>query len=198
MLPARVLKSVQAIASNSRVYLYDLDIHGQLFLSSAKHRTLATCYRDPRFLATFYARLRRNESRSEEAKALRSKGYQFVSLCEGEENYLRTDKNGSPLVFQALEGHDLLHAGVQPFPFDPSSLRLDPATGYLFHPSPIPRRSKTGESPYGPYSLLRSSLVLEHFSDSLELDENGGSYAFAGKRYSIGRLREDDVWRRSG
>ena len=78
-------------------------------------------------------------------------------------------------------------------PFSPSSLRVSPRTGYLFHPSPIPRRSTS--SPYGPYSLLRSALVLDHFADSLELDEKaGGSYEYDGKRYAIGTLKDEDVW----
>ncbi|GAA5887641.1 hypothetical protein JCM6882_001479 [Rhodosporidiobolus microsporus] len=193
MLPTKLLRVAKSAAQQARVYLYDLDIHGQLFLSSAKHRTLATCYRDPRFLAVFYARLRRNDGLSEEAARLRAQGYEFLSLCEGEENFLRPHKEGSALVFQALEGSDLAYGGAQTLPFEPSSLRLDPSTGYLFHPSPVPRRSKTGISPYGPYSLLRSSLVLERFSDSLELDEDGGSYDFEGKRHSIGRLAAGDV-----
>ncbi|GAA6001901.1 hypothetical protein JCM10207_002370 [Rhodosporidiobolus poonsookiae] len=191
MWPTRALHTLK------RVYLYDLDVHGQLFLSSAKLRTLATAYRDPRFLATFYARLRRNEGTGDEAKELRKEGYEWISLCEGEENFLRPAEDGSALVYQDLQGQELVYAGGLTSPFDPSSLRVDPSTGYLFHPSPIPRRARDGKSPYGPYSLLRSSLVLERFSHSLDLDEKGGgSFEFDGRRYEIGTLRSGDVWKR--
>ncbi|BGP12709.1 hypothetical protein JCM10213_008847 [Rhodosporidiobolus nylandii] len=193
MLHSRVLLG----ASSARTYLYDLDIHGQLFLYAAKPRTLATCFRDARFLDTFYSRLRRNESDTDAARELRGRGYEWVSMCMGEENFLCPDEDGSAVVYQGLEGGSLTYAGSLSTPFDPFSLRLDPSSGYLFHPSPLPRRAKTGLSPYGPYSLLRSSLVLERFSDGLELDEDkGGSFEYEGRRYPIALLRDGDVWRR--
>lgn len=41
-------------------------------------------------------------------------------------------------------------------------------------------------SPYGPYSLLRSSLVLEQFASTLEWTEGGeGSYEWEGRRWGI-------------
>lgn len=88
-----------------RSYFYDVDVHGQLFLSTAKHRNVATAYRDPRFLDTFFARLRRNATlETEEAKDARAGGFEFVSECMGEINYVRPDRDGTALVFQALEG----------------------------------------------------------------------------------------------
>ncbi|GAA5896596.1 hypothetical protein JCM5296_004185 [Sporobolomyces johnsonii] len=198
MLWSRVLLRPASSATKSlRTYLYDVDHHGQLFLSSTKHRTIATCYRDPTFLRTFYARLKRNDEGNEEATQLRKKGYEFVSLCMGEMNYLRPDREASALVFQDLQGLELVYAGDLTVPFDPTSLRVDSLTGYLFHPSPTPGRARDKVSPYGPYSLLRSSLVMERFSHSLELDdERGGSFEYEGKRYDIGVLKEGDVYRR--
>ncbi|GAA6032816.1 hypothetical protein JCM8097_000810 [Rhodosporidiobolus ruineniae] len=200
MLPSRVL-----LRAVPRTYLYDLDVHGQLFLSSTLHRTLANAFRGP-FLDFFFTRLRRNDAQDDEATRWRAKGYEFLSVCQGERNFLRPDKEGCGLVFQAIEGNDLRYADTLSTAFDPSSLRVDPSSGYLFHPSPLSRRSRSrstkaeepAASPYGPYSLLRSSLVLERFSDSLELDdEKGGSFEWAGMRYKIGLLREGDVWRRA-
>ncbi|BGP52900.1 hypothetical protein JCM8202v2_000457 [Rhodotorula sphaerocarpa] len=179
-----------------RSYFYDVDVHGQLFLSTAKHRNVATAYRDPRFLDTFFARLRRNATlETEEAKDARAGGFEFVSECMGEINYVRPDRDGTALVFQALEGQDLRYGGTLTRPFDPASLRVDASTGYLFHPSPVGRRTK--RSRVGPFSLLRSSLVLENFADSLELDDHGGgSLEFDGQRHRIEPLQPGDIWRR--
>lgn len=183
---------------SSRSYFYDVDIHGQLFLSDAKHRNVATAYRDVRFLDTFFTRIRRNEDLAqEEAREARLKGYEFVSECMGEINYVRPDPEGTALVFQALDGTDLRYAGSLSLPFDPAALRVDISTGYLFHPSPVSRRSK--RSQIGPYSLLRSSLVLDHFGPSLELDSGtggGGSFEWSGERWRIEPLQEGDLWRR--
>ncbi|GAA5846552.1 hypothetical protein JCM5353_005351 [Sporobolomyces roseus] len=179
--------------ATSRIYHYDLSIHGALFLSSTplSRRASITAYRDPNFLRIFYARLRRNEENEE----LRKEGFEWVSHCAGEANFLRPAKDGTAIVFDDLVGGDLTYgAGSLSTQFSPSSLRASLHTGYLFHPSPIPRRS-TATSPYGPYSLLRSALVLDHFAGSLELDEkSGGTYEYEGERYEIGTLKDDDVW----
>lgn len=92
---------------------------------------------------------------------------------------------------------DLRYAGSLTYPFDPAALRVDSTTGYLYHPSPLSRRTK--RSHFGPYSLLRSSLVLEHLSESLELEADpaaGGSYEFEGERYRLTSLQSGDIWRR--
>ncbi|GAA5914225.1 hypothetical protein JCM8208_001525 [Rhodotorula glutinis] len=182
-----------------RTYLYDIDWNGQLYLSDSKHRNVATAFRDPRFLDVFFARLRRNDDDDQaEARQLRADGYEFVSPCQGEMNYLRPDREGSGLVFQALEDGELRYAGSLSLPFDPQALRVDAVSGYLFHPSPTSsRRRRHAPSRYGPYSLLRSSLVIERFAKSLELDEEGGgTFEYEGKRHRIEPLREGDVWRR--
>lgn len=213
---------IQTSSTPPRIYLYTLSIHGDLYLSSSPHQTVATAYRDPRFLTTFFTRLRRNESEDDEARELRSRGYEFVSVCMGEENYLRPDKDGSGMVYQSLQDGrkftselftlpsplplvlsrtdsfrtaELHYGGTLIHPFSPSSLLLHPQTGYLFHPSPVSRRSKT--SHYGPHSLLRSSLVLERFAETLEMEESGGgSYEYEGRRWEFGVLKEGDVWQR--
>ncbi|BGP36692.1 hypothetical protein JCM10450v2_000582 [Rhodotorula kratochvilovae] len=189
--------SQRHLHSPPRTYLYDLDLHGQLFLSDSKHRNVATAFHDPRFLDVFFTRLRRNDrDEGDEAQALRGDGYEFVSPCEGEMNYLRPDSDGSGVVFQALEDGELRYAGTLTQAFDPAAVRVDPSTGYLFHPSPTSRRSKAAPSRYGPYSLLRSSLVIQHFAKSLEVDEHGGgSFAYGGRRHAIAPLEEGGVWR---
>ncbi|GAA5980643.1 hypothetical protein JCM10908_001719 [Rhodotorula pacifica] len=199
--PRRPFSTTRRSAQSARSYYYDVDIHGQLFLSEAKHRNVATAYRDPRFLDTFFTRMRRNDQdqHGAEAREARERGYEFVSECMGEVNFVRPEQEGTVLVFQALDGTDLRYAGSLSMPFDPASLRVDPSTGYLFHPSPVTQRTKRSHT--SPYSLIRSSLVLEHLASSLELDSGserggGGTYEFAGKRFRIEPLQEGDVWRR--
>ncbi|GAA5922428.1 uncharacterized protein JCM15063_003300 [Sporobolomyces koalae] len=186
-----------AIRSAQRTYLYDLSIHGALFLSSTpeSRRATITSYRDPNFLRTFYTRLRRNE----EDRELRNAGYEWVSHCQGEANFLRPARDGTAIVFDDLHSRELTYgAGSLSTEFCPDRLRVSPKTGYLFHPSPVPRRAST--SPYGPYSLLRSALGLEHFAESLEIDTHEGQiegkYRFQGREYSIKPLEEGDVWSR--
>lgn len=101
------LTATTASPASPRSYFYDVDIHGQLFLSDAKHRNVATAYRDVRFLDLFFTRIRRNTAGAEEARHARSRGYEFVSECMGEVNYVRSDKHGTPLVFQTLDGSGL-------------------------------------------------------------------------------------------
>jgi hypothetical protein len=83
-------------------------------------------------------------------------------------------------------------------PFDPAALRVD-GRGYLYHPSPSPptRRNQAKSSPYGPYSLLRSSLVLTKLTDDLDLDLDNSSarYRWRGTTYDIGPLEEHEVVR---
>ena len=106
--PRRHFAAPPRSSPSSRSYFYDVDIHGQLFLSDAKHRNVATAYRDVRFLDTFFTRIRRNEylatEEAREAREARLKGYEFVSECMGEINYVRPDPEGTALVFQALDG----------------------------------------------------------------------------------------------
>ncbi|KAM0755442.1 hypothetical protein T439DRAFT_320134 [Meredithblackwellia eburnea MCA 4105] len=193
-----------------RSYKYIVDIHGYLYLSSTKIRNFTSAYKDTQFLDFFYKRLRPNtptsESNStgvsnEEAERFRGEGYTYVSPCGKEINYIKPED--TPLVFLKLTDRGLTYGGTLVEPFQPSKLLVDPNTGYLYHPSPPPRSSRStstgtrshSESPYGPYSLLRSALVLEHFSKSLEWNETGASFEWDGRRWEIGTLRETDVLR---
>ncbi|GAA5842994.1 hypothetical protein JCM3766R1_001655 [Sporobolomyces carnicolor] len=188
------MRSSRSLSKAIRTYRYDLSIHGALFLSSTPEdrRAIITSYRDPNFLRAFYARLRRNES--PDHRDLREQGYEWVSHCQGEENFLRPALDGSAIVFDDLVDGELKYgAGSLSSRFSPSDLRVSPRTGYLFHPSP--QTSRNPVSPYGPYSLLRSALVLDHFADTLELDANGGTFKHEGQKYAIATLDErSDVW----
>ena len=102
LLPLQVtsMHLSNSLQTASRTYLYDLSIHGALFLSSTleTRRASITAYRDPNFLRTFYTRLRRNE----EGQELRREGYEWISHCQGESNFLRPALDGSAIVFDDL------------------------------------------------------------------------------------------------
>jgi len=85
-------------------------------------------------------------------------------------------------------------------------------SGYLYHPSPYPRTltwnkrvkaaQEVGEplppKPFGPYSLVSSSLVLDNFSQGLNLTPEtfdqgkGGTIEWKGKKWEIGVLQPGD------
>lgn len=103
------------------------------------------------------------------------------------------------IVFQG----NLLWAGSYTSTFDPSSLMVDPDTGYVFAPSPLPplrsARKRVEEhgvqsNPYGQYSLLSSALVLQRLATGLDIDPDaflhgkGGSIEWKGKRWYMGVL----------
>lgn len=203
--------------SPSRTYLYIVDVHGQLFLDGTVIKNFTSCYKEPMFLDFFNMRIKRNDGSTEEDVKLRTLGYEFVSPCGIERNYIKSE--ASVLVFQSLTSKGeffsslsieskltcqsftgLSYAGYSTIPFDPSNLRVDPESGYLYHPSPLPnqRRQRSGQliSQFGPYSLLRSSLVLDNFADSLEMEnDESGSFEWEGKRWKIGKLADGMVYK---
>ncbi|WFD26923.1 hypothetical protein MNAN1_001912 [Malassezia nana] len=120
---------------------------------------------------------------------LQQEGMAWVSRCQGEWNVIHAVD--TPIVFRQLtdDGH-LVWGGDYTLPWDPSQLRVHPGTGYLYHPSPVPplrRVQAQGVSPFGPYSLIASHVVLQHLSDGLHLDleEGGGTLEWGGRTYPL-------------
>jgi len=220
-----------------RTYLYDVDIHGQLFLTETVPKNITSCFKSVPFLDDFFQRLGRNPAieitdgrkfpasdtpstatrasliaaarRQLEADALRD-GYRWLSPCGPELNFVRAE--ATPVVYKELDDEGFLHwGGSLKTRFDPSRILVDLDTGYLYHPSPSPATSVRmlpgvveGSSPYGQYSLMSSSLVLMHFSSTLEYthddsevknDPRGadslvaGTVEWAGKGWELGALR---------
>lgn len=203
--------------SETRDYFYDIDQHGQLFLSNTKIRNFTSCYKDPAFLDFFYRRLkplaalRQNEKGVESQNKLVEEGYTFISLCGIERNYIRSQD--TPIVYCELIQQDynwyLKWAGSMTTLFQPDALKVD-SRGYLYHPSPEihrkpssrPRQSgnSTGQldspltTPYGKYSLMRSELVISRFGKSLDLQDDGsGSYEWLGNRHRIKLLNDGEA-----
>lgn len=116
-----------------RVYRYDLDGHGQIFLSGTPHRNwVSNMARDRSFADTFLRRLRALEE-DEAADVDAGEEFTHVSICAGERNLVRIA--ATPIVFQDLLDDDRLSwAGSFTLPFQPDRIRVSDQ-GYLFHPS---------------------------------------------------------------
>jgi len=91
-------------SDNARRYFYDIDEHGQLFLSGTKIKNFTSCYKDPVFLDFFYSRLKPLAWHTDEGEAQRrtlmEDGYSHLSLCGVERNYVRSVD--TPIVFKEL------------------------------------------------------------------------------------------------
>ena len=101
-----------------------VDVHGQLFLHDTVPKNLTSCFKNAEFLDFFFTRLRPNESpsaseeevsqleedwtdakagklREEEACRLaRGQGYQWISPCMGELNFIKAED--TPIVYKDL------------------------------------------------------------------------------------------------
>jgi len=68
------------------------------------------------------------------------------------------------------------------------------ATALTIRPPHPSKRRAHEPSPYGPYSLLRSKLVLAHLQPGLELDPDGRStLTWRGETHELGTLGAEDV-----
>ena len=117
-----------------RVYRYDLDAHGQIFLSGTPHRNfVSNIARDVSFADTFLRRIVEREAVDAGDE------YTHVSVCAGEQNLVRVA--ATPIVFQDLidDGRQLSWAGSFAVPFEPARIRVSDQ-GYLFHPSCVVSR----------------------------------------------------------
>lgn len=135
---------------------------------------------------------------------LQQEGMAWVSRCQGEWNVIHAVD--TPIVFRQLtdDGTSFhsprppsvgrrLYPAVGPIAVACASVRtidLCRDTGYLYHPSPLPplrRAQAQGVSPFGPYSLIASHVVLQHLSDGLHLDleGGGGTLEWGGRTYPL-------------
>jgi Domain of unknown function (DUF4505) len=206
-----------------RAYRYAIDTHGQLFLHDTVPKNLTSCFKNPEFLNFFFTRIRQNDSEAAKSEVLaeleeewtescnfsadqvlqigRAQGYHWLSPCQGEYNLIRSAD--SPIVFRELSEDGILTwAGTLETEFDPSALKVDAETGYVYHPSPFPpltslqKKVTKDYHPYGAYSLLSSALVLQRLASGLDIDpvsfadHQGGSIEWKGKRYTMGIVQD--------
>ncbi|KAK0162757.1 hypothetical protein PV327_006508 [Microctonus hyperodae] len=159
----------QSPQPRTREYFYYIDHQGMLFLDDARIKNFTSCFKEKKFLAFFFNRLRRNETNRY------TNEFPYLSLCGRERNYVRCDD--LPIVFTHVldnnnnndsnVGQQNLfsygHAGeLLVFPFQPNKLCMSILTGRVYHPAP---------EIIGGIGLVRSKLAIE-FS-SLFKFENG-------------------------
>jgi hypothetical protein len=172
-------------AKTFRKYFYHVDLQGQLFLESTRHRTIASCFKDPAFLTFFFQNLRPNKGEYDEfldPQTPNSKTkYGWISRCGAKEiNYVDAVRTG--IVYQDLVPSDssslvflnkdmkkapfyfTMPGGKAVVPFDGSGLALDDE-GMVFYDAPAwltgkeDGRENIGEK----YCLVKSSLVMNLF-----------------------------------
>ena len=158
-------------SSRPRTYRYVIDHSGAVHLDSARERTLATAYRDKKFLDELYRGLRRR------------RGGKWASQCMGEYSLLRTDTGDSAadaeiiVVFDRLVDDGLGYAGTLREAFDPTRLRYC-ASGRLYH-------ELTTASRFGKLGLVGSHVAhglserLDVRDDDVRVDWRGASYPVA-------------------
>jgi Domain of unknown function (DUF4505) len=165
----RLLSKIKRI---EREYFYDIDVHGQLFLTETHPKNLTSCFKDLKFLDFFYARLKL-------APEVKHEGYTHISPCAGELNWVRV--SDCPIVFHSLDGDSLVYAGTRSVKFKPDQLLVSKASGRFYHPiedgmaGPAWTDRKIG--------LIKSALVQSHLSETIEMEDH--TFSLNGKRYPL-------------
>ncbi|XP_068528916.1 UPF0598 protein C8orf82-like [Anas acuta] len=187
----------QSPAPGTREYFYYIDHRGQLFLDDAKVKNFITCFKDQRFLAFFFERLRPNRSGRYEA------AFPYLSPCGRERNYVRCEDR--PVVFTRLLSPSTTSTTSTPsttttgstaapqllsycgggerlaVPFEPRRLAFLPENGRLYHPAPA-RAGGVG---------LVSWELADEWSPAFEYGDGGGAgrppthFTWRGVRYEL-------------
>ena len=157
-------------SSSPRTYKYVIDHAGAVHLDSARERTLATAYRDKKFLDELYRGLRRRRSGG------------WASQCLGEYSLLRADTGDTAadaeiiVVFDRLVEDELRFAGTLSEPFEPSRLRYC-ASGRLYH-------ELTTASRFGELGLV-GSHVAHGLSERLDVRDDDVRLVWRGASYPV-------------
>lgn len=167
-----------------REYFYYIDHQGMLFLDDARMKNFTSCFKEKKFLAFFFKRLKRNDTKRY------TKDFPYVSLCGPERNFVRCDD--LPIVFTKIfekqdsetgETKDWLgyaHAEeLLMVPFQPERLHMNVGSGRIYHPAP---------EKVGGIGLIRSKIAMELSSlfSFEEGEENSPThFVWKDKRYSL-------------
>jgi len=134
--------------TGKRVYFYQVDLRGRLFLDSPNllRRNDATCLKSKEFLDFFFKRVKRcpivpehieelKNPNWREALSLFSQEYPWMSPCGKELNLLKADD--TPIVFKDLikQSHAefLLYGGSLLEPFDPARIFVGAETERIYY-----------------------------------------------------------------
>ncbi|XP_071493963.1 UPF0598 protein CG30010-like [Diadema antillarum] len=166
-----------------REYFYYIDHQGQLFLDDAKVKNFITCFKDTKFLAFFFRRLKTNNLDHYKEH------FPYLSPCGPERNFVRCDD--CPIVFTKIipdpddpESPGLLSCNftgeAMTVPFEPAKVCMLPISGRIYHPA---------AQKVGGVGLIKSSIAIE-ISPNFEFGERG-EYAppthfnWMGQRYKL-------------
>ncbi|XP_072013552.1 UPF0598 protein CG30010-like [Amphiura filiformis] len=175
-----------------REYFYYIDHQGQLFMDDTKVKNFITCFKDTKFLAFFFKRLKINN------KERYNEQFPYLSPCGVERNFIRCDDR--PIVFTQILEHDNTSpdkgeeassecldrlscnftGDKYTIPMEPEKICMLPRSGRIYHPAP----GKTGG-----VGLIKSSVAIE-LSKHFEFGE-AGEYAppthfnWKGQRYTL-------------
>ncbi|XP_017761471.1 PREDICTED: UPF0598 protein CG30010 [Eufriesea mexicana] len=179
------IKYVQGQSPEPRVreYFYYIDHQGMLFLDDARMKNFTSCFKDKKFLAFFFKRLKKNDT------GRYIEDFPYVSLCGPERNFVRCDD--LPIVFTKVfqkknsetgkieDWFGYAHAEeLLMIPFQPDKLHMNVQSGRLYHPAP---------EKVGGVGLVRSKTAIEistlfNFEKG---EENGPTHIFWNNRKYI-------------
>lgn len=140
-----------------REYFYYVDHQGMLFLDDVRIRNFTSCFKDKKFLAFFFKRIKINNT------GRYMQEFPYVSLCGVERNFVRCDD--LPIVFTKIIEKENVETGKKEdwlgyshseellmVPFEPQRLFMDPSSGRVYHPAP---------DRVGGIGLVRSKIAIE-------------------------------------
>ncbi|KAG0343868.1 hypothetical protein BG004_004926 [Podila humilis] len=172
----------QLLGKSIRPYFYYIDIHGQVFLQDTTPKNLTSCYKNTKFLDFFLSRIKTNSTGW-------FNDYRHVSPCGREMNFVQAAD--TPIVYHGLHDGQLLWAGTKKTPFLPDMVTVSASTGRIYHPlphdyafahpNPATDGATTTTADPASYALIKSSLVLTEFADTLQSD----SLEWKGKRFPL-------------
>ncbi|KAI6182832.1 UPF0598 protein C8orf82 [Aphelenchoides bicaudatus] len=138
----------------TRQYFYFIDHTGRLFLDDVRIRNFTSCFKDVKFLDFFYGRLRLN-------KTGQYPDFPYISLCQGEQNFLKCDDR--PIVFTKVDAEqNCLQVGncSRMVEFEPEKICMF-ENGRVYHPARFDN-----------YGLVNSRIADELYKN-FEFDSNG-------------------------
>jgi len=167
----------QYVDKKTREYFYFIDHQGMLFLDDARIKNFTSCFKDKKFLAFFFKRVKMNET----GRYLEE--FPYVSPCGREMNFIRCDDR--PIVFTHLLSQDAkdvfcyAHVNELFVDFQPDHIFMDPENGRVYHPGP---------SKVGGIGLVCSKLAIA-FSKDFEFlngqDSPPTHFTFQGTRHEL-------------
>ncbi|KAL2745383.1 UPF0598 protein CG30010 [Vespula maculifrons] len=140
-----------------REYFYYIDHQGMLFLDDVRIKNFTSCFKDKKFLAFFFKRLKINNI------GRHTQEFPYVSLCGPERNFVKCDD--LPIVFTKIIQKENVeidkkedwfgYSHAEEFlmvPFEPEKLFMDCNSGRVYHPAP---------EKVGGIGLVRSKMAIE-------------------------------------